>query len=95
MTEKYERLEDLHVRKVVVYGKAVDHKLYKEEEYENQVSEKELQNWFVKGMLLIHSVNNEVVSYEEAIKLVGNNVYTVVAGESALSLQAWSALAAE
>lgn len=96
MNNIYEQLKDLHIRNIVVFGKAEDSKLYKESTYKTQLKEEELQELFSKGMLLI---NTDDDVYEVAVKVNANKAYTVTATtvESAttLSLTEWAAEAAE
>lgn len=49
----YNDAKDLQVRKLVVYGKAADHKLYVDSAYKNLAAEADVVDAFDKGMLLI------------------------------------------
>lgn len=80
MTNVYEQLKDLHIRKVVVFANATDSKLYKEATFTNQLKEAELQELFKKGMLLINVGEDE---YAIAAHVKDNEAYVVSASTTA------------
>ena len=49
----FQDAKDKFVTAVVVYGKAADHKLYKESEFTNQVEEDVVLDAFLKGVLVV------------------------------------------
>lgn len=91
MTKVYEQLKDLHIRNIVVYGKAADHKLYKEAAYTTQITQAELQEMFKKGMLLICTGEN---TYELAVKVAANKAQTMGLNSTAVAFVEWTAVAA-
>lgn len=95
MTNVFEQLKDLHIRNIVVFGKAADHKLYSDAAKTVQITEAELQEMFKKGMLLINLDEDE---YAVAVKVDDNKAYTVgtaTVGEATVaSLVEWTAVAA-
>ena len=89
MEKIYEALNDVHVRKVVVYGKTADKKLYYESTYATQVTKSEMTELFEKGLLLIDDGTKKLVP----VSMTDSTVTTVTAGASAVESVTWSALA--
>lgn len=74
MVNIYETANELHIRKVVAYGKGADHKLYKEAAYTNAFTQIEIENLFTKGMLIVKDGND----YYAPAYIHGNHVNVVV-----------------
>ena len=89
MEKIYEALNDVHVRKVIVYGKTADKKLYYESTYATQVTKTDMTELFEKGLLLIDDGTKKLVP----VSMTGSTVTTVTAGASAVESVTWSALA--
>ena len=60
MNKIYEHSKDVHVKNYVVYGKTGDKKLYYEPEYKTQVSKADMEDAFLKGLLLIDDGTNNL-----------------------------------
>lgn len=69
----YNDAKDLQVRKLVVYGKAADHKLYIDSAYTKLAAEADIVDAFDKGMLLIV----EATGSSLPVFRYGGCVYTV------------------
>lgn len=82
----YERYGDQHIRAVVLYGKAADHKLYADAKYTMNVDAADIEYAFKKGMLLINDGTNLL----RPIKFVANKV-TTVDGTTSVTGTEWSA----
>ncbi len=70
----YNDAKDLQVRKLVVYGKAADHKLYIDSAYTKLAVEADVVDAFDKGMLLIVEATGSslpIFRYEGRIYTVG------------------------
>lgn len=89
MKKIYEHLDDVHVKSCIAYGKAADKKLYYEPEYETQVSKADMENAFLKGLLLIDDGTNKLVP----VAMNGATVTTVKAGSTAVESTTWTAAA--
>lgn len=83
----FEDLRDVHVRKLVVYGKAADHKLYYESDYKTQVTKEDAADAFNKGLLLIVDSTTTLVP----VAMSGNEVNTVLESSSSVTLVGWAA----
>lgn len=92
MNKIFEQAKDLHARKVVTFANATDSKLYADAAFTVQLKEEELQELFAKGMLL---VNVDEDAFAEAVLVSAEKAYIPVVGESAVTLVAYSAKAAE
>ena len=88
MTRIYEDANDQHVRKIVFFGKTADHKLYDGSDYKKQITQKELEDAFKKGMLLIY----DGTSYMNAVSITANKALTV-AGTTTVAGTEWAAKA--
>lgn len=82
----YESYGDQHVRAVVLYGKAADHKLYADAKYTMKVAAADIEDAFKKGMLLINDGTNLL----RPIKFAANKV-TTVDGTTSVTGTEWSA----
>lgn len=94
MDKIFEQAKDLHVRSVIVYGKAEDHKLYwnfANSAYSDQLEEAELQELFKKGLLLIDDAGVLLL----AVKVDGEKATTVSYASNTVGCVEWSAIAAE
>lgn len=83
MNMTYEQAKDLHVRAITVYGKTADKKLYWDKagaNYTNQVKQVELEDLFIKGILVIDNGTDKLIP----VGIKANKVYTltVTAGDS-------------
>lgn len=87
MEKIFERVEDLHVRAVVAYGKAADKKLYLEADYKTLMSAADLEKAFKLGALLVNDGTNLLVP----VSFAGGKVKTVGMGASAVELTEWTA----
>lgn len=87
MEKIYEALNDVHVRKYVVYGKTADKKLYYESTFTTQVTKADMTELFEKGLLLIDDGTKKLVP----VSMTGSTVTTVIAGSSAVESVTWSA----
>lgn len=90
MKKIYEHLDDVHVKSYIAYGKAADKKLYYEPEYTTQVSKADMEDAFLKGLLLIDDGANKLTP----VAMTGATVTTVKAGSSAVESVTWSAASA-
>ena len=82
----YEVYGDKNVCTFVAYGKAADHKLYKDEKFKEELLATEVADAFKKGMLLISDGSN----FLHPVKLAGNKV-TTVDGTTAVTGTEWTA----
>ena len=87
MNKIYEDLKDVHVKNRIVYGKIADKKLYYEPEYKTQVSKADMEDAFLKGLLLIDDGTNKLIP----VAMTGATVTTVKAGSSAVESVTWNA----
>lgn len=85
-TRHYEGYGDQHVRAVVLYGKAADHKLYADAKYTMKVAAADIEDAFKKGMLLINDSTNLL----RPVKFAANKV-TTVDGTTSVTGTEWSA----
>lgn len=90
MTKVFEDANDQHVRNVIFYGKAADHKLYHEAGYTNQITATELADAFKKGMVLVFDGTNYLVPVAFASGKV-----TTMSGTTTVAGTEWSAKAEE
>lgn len=98
MNKIFEQAKDLHVRAVVVYGKAADHKLYWKlsgSTYSEQLEEAELQELFQKGLLIIDDGTNKMIAVNLAANKVKTLAMTGASGSEVMSFVEWAAVAAE
>lgn len=90
MTKVFEDANDQHVRNVIFYGKAADHKLYREAGYITQITSAELADAFKKGMVLVFDGTNYLVPVAfTAAKVITMSGTTSVTGTE------WAAKAEE
>lgn len=82
----YESYGDQHVRSVVAYGKAADHKLYVDAKYTVKFLKADMVDAFQKGMLLV----NDGTSLLRPVKLNGAKATTVEGTTSATGTE-WTA----
>ena len=87
MEKVFEQAKDLHVRNVIVYGNNTDNKLYREAEYETEITTVELEDMFKKGALLINDGTNLLVG----VVFAGNQVKTLGVADEDVVLVAWTA----
>lgn len=93
MMKVLEQSKDEHVRTVVVFAKAEDSKLYVDNEFTTQLKEADLNELFIKGLLLI-CTDEENSVYEKAVKVSANKAYTMGTVSSAVAFVEWAAEAA-
>lgn len=91
MEKIFERVEDLHVRAVVVYGKTADKKLYLESDYKTQAAAADVEKAFKLGALLVNDGTNLLVP----VSFAAGKVKTVGMGASAVELTEWAAKTAD
>ena len=82
----YESYGDQHVRSVIAYGKAADHKLYADAKYTVKFLKADMVTAFQKGMLLV----NDGTSILRPVKLNGAKVTTVDGTTSVIGTE-WTA----
>lgn len=87
MNKIYEHSKDVHVKNYVVYGKTGDKKLYYEPEYKTQVSKADMEDAFLKGLLLIDDGTNKLTP----VAMTAATVTTVNAGSTAVESTVWNA----
>lgn len=73
MDKIFEKANDQHVRKLVVYGNATDHKLYIDSTYTKLAAEADVVDAFDKGMLRIV----EATGSSLPVSRYGGCIYTV------------------
>lgn len=88
MTKVHEDAKDLHVRSLIFYGKAADHKLYRESTYKTQITSAELADAFKKGMVLVFDGTNYLIP----VAFAGSKV-TTMSGTTSVAGTEWSAKA--
>lgn len=93
MMKILEHSKDEHVRAVVVFAKAEDSKLYVDNKFTTQLEEADLNELFLKGLLLI-CTDEENSVYEKAVKVSANKAYTMGTVSTAIAFVEWSAKAA-
>lgn len=86
MMKIFEHANDLHVRTVVVFGKAADHTLWADAEFEVALVADEVADAFEKGMLVIN--DNEVM--KKPVALNDGAYVTVETVSNAAALVEWS-----
>lgn len=69
----YEGYGEQHVRAVIAYGKAADHKLYADAKYTTELTKAVVVDAFKKGMLIVH----DGINFLRPVKLAGAKVTTV------------------
>lgn len=74
MEKIYERSEDLNVRAIKVFAKTSDPYAYADQAFTTKISADELQNAFIKGMIVVDSAR---VIYKPISCKVANDVATV------------------
>lgn len=84
--------EDDMVKARIVYGKAADHKLYLDSEYENQVLLADMADAFKKGMLLIQTADELLVPIAMEDNIVKTIAVTGSAGSLTVAVVEWAAL---
>lgn len=82
----YENSKDQHIRKLVVYGKTADKKLYYESDFKTQVTKADAEDAFKKGMLLIMDTTTMLIP----VSMAGTTVKTVAEASSNVSLTSWT-----
>ena len=82
----YEGYSDQHMRAVIAYGKAADHKLYADSAYTVKMSVADIEDAFNKGMLLVHDGAN----FLRPVKF-GSGKVTTVDGTTTVAGTEWSA----
>lgn len=86
MKQIYEKSKELHVRALVVYGKAADHTLWADAEYSVVLKAEEVLDAYVKGMLVI--LDGEV--YKKPISVDEDGVcVTVETVSNAVAMVEW------
>lgn len=60
MKKIYEHSDDVHVKSCIAYGKAEDKKLYCELEYKTLAAQEDLEDAFLKRLLLIDDGTNKL-----------------------------------
>lgn len=88
----HETYDEQHVKGVVVYGKAADHKLYEDAAFTVEAMQDEVVSLFEKNLLLINDSTNLL---KPVALTSAKAVVTVMAGESAVTSATWTAKAAE
>ena len=86
----YEGYSDQHMRAVIAYGKAADHKLYADSAHTVTMSAAVIEDAFKKGMLLVHDGTN----FLRPVKL-GSGKVTTVDGTNTVAGTEWSASVTE
>ena len=81
----YENSKDQHIRKLVVYGKTADKKLYYESDFKTQVTQADAEDAFKKGMLLIMDTTTMLIP----VSMASTTVKTVAEASSSVSLTSW------
>ena len=81
----YEGYGDQHVRAVIAYGKAADHKLYADMGYTTELTQPVVADAFKKGILIVHDGTN----FLRPVKLIGTKV-TTVDGTTSVTGTEWS-----
>lgn len=81
----YEEYCDKNVRGIIAYGKAADHKLYKDEKFTEELTKAEAMDLFKKSLLLIQDTANLM----RPVKMTGNKV-TTVDGTTAVTGTEWT-----
>nr|DAP19037.1 MAG TPA: hypothetical protein [Caudoviricetes sp.] len=87
MEKIFEHLNDVHVRACVAYGKTADKKLYYEVDYKTQVTKADMEDAFLKGLLVIDDGTNKLTP----VAMTGATVTTVKMGTSAVEATTWTA----
>lgn len=87
MEKIFEHLNDVHVRACVAYGKTADKKLYYEADYKTQVTKADMEDAFLKGLLVIDDGTNKLTP----VAMTGATVTTVKMGTSAVETTTWTA----
>ena len=82
----YENSKDQHIRKLVVYGKTADKKLYYESDFKTQVTQADAEDAFKKGMLLIMDTTTMLIP----VSMASTTVKTVAEASSSVSLTSWT-----
>ena len=85
----YESYSDQHVRAVIIYGNATDHKLYADSAHTVTLSAEDIEDAFKKGMLL-HDGTNLLMPVK-----FGSGKVTTFDGTTTVAGTEWSASAAE
>lgn len=86
--------EEKYLRSVVVYGKVADHKLYKTlsgSTYSDQLSKAELEDLFIKGLIIIDDGTNKLIPVELASNKVKTLAMTGTSGSEVMSFVEWAA----
>ena len=82
----YENSKDQHIRKLVVYGKTADKKLYYESDFKTQVTQADAEDAFKKGMLLIMDTTTMLIP----VSMSSTTIKTVAEASSSVSLTSWT-----
>ncbi len=94
MEKIYEQLKDLHIKTFIIYGKAADGKIYEEAAYTHQVKQADLEDMFMKGLVLVHV---DTATYCAPVKIAANKVYTLATetadSKTVAKLVEWTAAA--
>lgn len=93
MTTNFIDAADKYVAARIVYGKAADSKIYLEAAYTNQAPQAEVEDAFLKGVLLVKVGD----AYFKPVSISGNKVLTVAltGSPAALAGTEWTAKASE
>lgn len=86
MNKIYEQAKDLHVRSLVVFGKAADHKLYANADFDKAVAAADVLDAFKKGMLVID--DNGVL--KRPVSVDDGTYATVEVVSSAVAVVEWT-----
>lgn len=87
MEKIYEQAKDLHVRSLVVYGKASDHTLWADADFEAVLVAADVLDAFNKGMLVIN--DDDAMKRPVAVNADGEYVTVEVVSE-AVALVEWA-----
>lgn len=86
MQKIYEDANDQHIRKVVVFGKAADSKLYANADYDAYLDADVVEDLFNKGMLAI-KVSDDVFN---PVAFASSKYVTVSVSSNAAAVTEWT-----